>query len=347
MPLTALDREFFKRAMRLSSAKIKSESPDDIVVRCPICGDSTKSKSKARLHLYGKYDLPLVNCFNGDCPVNNIPLGKFLKEYYPTLAEEYKKRQFAQNIEDFKGDVIPKTDSTLWNNLDEPTENVPQGIKRGALTKFNLSQYFKKAEDVPAVLEYLSSRGFDAVSLCKEFKFYYSDSDIEINSKQYSTNNSIVIPLTLDGDWIGFYSRNIETKSFATYMPECNSGFKVWNLFNVDVTEPVYIFEGIFDALAAYDRGLKNVIACMGATVPDKILEQIPKAVLCYDNDKTGITNTIKALKMHMRLSALVYDNATFKDMNEALQQGVDIGSFIKYNTHNGIQALIKLQSRL
>lgn len=359
MSLTSLDREFFKRAMRSSDAQVKSETTDDITVRCPVCGDSTKSKSKARLHLYGKFDLPLVNCFNGDCPVRNLPLLKFLREYYPSLAKEYRKRQFIENlgaaqqdwervanegVEHFK-DLLQTVEQSDGNTEIVPhTSQGDNGIPQPQVL-FDLSSVFKKAEDVPRALDFLTSRGFNALDLCKQYQLFYSAADIEINGRCYNTSDSIVIPVLCAGRWVGFYSRSTERKSFSTYMPDANSGYKVWNLFGVDLSKPVYVFEGIFDALSS---GLKNSIACMGATLPEWLLDKIPNVVLCYDNDKTGIQNMVNALKKRPNLSALVYPRETnFKDLNEALQKGVDTRKFVEYNVNHGIKALVLLQQLL
>jgi DNA primase len=80
----------------------------------------------------------------------------------------------------------------------------------------------------------------------------------------------------------GFYSRSIGTKMFCTYNNELNIGYKVWNWFNVDKTKTVYIFEGIFDGISS---GLTNIIALMGAKLPDERLKELKDPVFCLDND--------------------------------------------------------------
>ena len=49
--LDPVDIRYFKLAV---GSNVKYETPGDICVRCPICGDSKYSKNKARLHLYTK-----------------------------------------------------------------------------------------------------------------------------------------------------------------------------------------------------------------------------------------------------------------------------------------------------
>src|SRR5574344_2932009 len=82
-----IDIRFFK--MAVGSDRIRQETPTDITARCPICGDSRISKSKARLHLYEKNGVTLVNCFN-ECSVQNLTMDKFLRNFYPSLHSSYK-----------------------------------------------------------------------------------------------------------------------------------------------------------------------------------------------------------------------------------------------------------------
>ena len=70
------DINYFK--MAVGTDRIKHETLNDISVRCPICGDSKYSKNKARLHLYERNGITLVNCFN-DCAVHNMSRFRFLK----------------------------------------------------------------------------------------------------------------------------------------------------------------------------------------------------------------------------------------------------------------------------
>ena len=131
---------------------------------------------------------------------------------------------------------------------------------------------------------------------------------------------------------------------FFTYIPAKNVGFKVWNLYNVDVNKSVYIFEGIFDALSAYHAGITNVVACCGATIPDNILKSFKDAVFCLDNDRTGIVNSLKYLKNGYKV--VDWQN-TCKDCNEMLNVGIDLKSEILNNTVSGILGIVKMQTKM
>lgn len=47
-----IERKYF--LFSLPTEDVKRETPNDITVRCPICGDSERDSKKARGHLYMK-----------------------------------------------------------------------------------------------------------------------------------------------------------------------------------------------------------------------------------------------------------------------------------------------------
>lgn len=320
---------YFKLAV---GSKVKYETPGDICVRCPICGDSKYSKNKARLHLYSKGNLTLVNCFN-ECSCRNKTVYSFLRDYYPNLLDSYKQEVFKSNLSkisleqyDLVGDLdLSDNVKTVSNDFIKPP------------VLFDLN-FFEKS---PRTLEYLESRGLE---WSPTFGDVYIGKNIKIDSKSFPIDNFIVIPFYYEDKCYGFYSRSIVEHRFYTYMPEKNDEFKLWNYYNIDRTKPVYVFEGIFDAVSVYQSGITNVVACCGATPPEKLLNGLD-CVMCFDNDGTGKRNSLKYAKKGFKV--LVYPNdLQFKDFNEMLLNNVCI-SDIMTNVYSGIQAQIKICSQL
>ena len=101
--LNPIDVKYFKIAV--GQSRIKHESSVDIQCRCPICGDSQKSKNKARLHLYFRDGESRVNCFN-ECKVRNRTMYGFLRDFYPELLEGYRQETFGNRIEEIKLDSM-------------------------------------------------------------------------------------------------------------------------------------------------------------------------------------------------------------------------------------------------
>lgn len=351
-----VDKNFFK--MAIGPDRIQRETSVDITARCPICGDSRYSKRKARLHLYQKNNVTLVNCFN-ECSVQNLTMNKFLKQFYPNLFQSYKDSKFSSNLS-----ILRKNNSSeKLNNLKSDVNNFMNELKTLAnfsentechktfetdLVKpnilFNLETFFIKS---PKVYDYLETRNLECDPTLGEF---YLGKSINIDSKIYPIDNYIVIPLYCGDKWYGFYSRSLKEHKFFTYMPDKNNGFKLWNFYNLEPNKPVYVFEGIFDAMSARQSGIENVVACMGATPPLDLLKDLQtkhnsEIIFCLDNDRTGFINSIKYAKLNYK--TVVWPDGLPKDCNDMLLKNINIKDIILNNTFKGIQAEIKLKRKL
>lgn len=334
--ISLTDIKYFK--MAVGSGRIKQETANDITARCPICGDSKYSKNKARLHLYSNNSITLVNCFN-ECSVRNMTMYRFLKNFYPSLFNSYKMEVANTQLSNFKktfnNDI---TELNLLGNFDTDNFKTENDLPKPIVT-FNLAKYFTRSEKIE---DYIENRGLEH---SQAFGDFYLGKSITIDDKNYPLDNFIVIPLYCDNKWYGFYSRSLKEHKFYTYMPDKNQGFKLWNYYNLNKNEPVYVFEGIFDAMSAHKCGLTNVCACMGATPPLELLKDF-KLVFCLDNDRTGFTNTIKYAKLGYEV--VVYpSDLIYKDCNEMLLNNINVKDVIINNITKGLLAEIKLRKRL
>lgn len=333
--LDKIDVKYFKLAV--GQEALGKETDLDISARCPICGDSRKNKNKKRLHLYtkGNTDTSFVNCFNGDCVCKNKTIYTFLRDFYPNLYEMYKKEKFTNNIYSLTNDVF---------------KEIKQEITK-KLTFHNLSNYFIDIKNSPEGLAYLKNRDIDYINDNIEERFgkwYFGKYDLKIGEKIYRLTNSIIIPLyyKLQEEYMyGFYSRNIKTKMFFTYNPEKNIGFKIWNWFNINKEERVYIFESIFDAISS---GFDNVIALMGAKIPEERLKELKEPVFVLDNDLTGLKNSLEYVNKGYQVY-IQPNEFTEKDMNELKikHPSVKIKNIISENIFSGISAAVRIKSKL
>jgi len=330
--LDRIDVKYFRLAV--GSDRIGRDSDLDISARCPVCGDSCTNSRKKRLHLYTKQglDRSLVHCFNGDCSVQNKTMYSFLRDFFPSLLDQYKRENFSTTIQKLGSseDVFER-----FKTNEQP---------KSPVQVHDLSTYLKDIIEVPQALSYIKNRGHEYNE--KVFgKWYYGYQDLKIADVLYKISDSIVIPLYYNNEMYGFYSRNISSKVFYTYMPDINTGYKIWNWFNIDVNQPVYIFEGIFDAISS---GLRNSIALMGAKIPDERLQELTYPVFVLDNDKTGKINAIEyAKKGH---SVYVQPNdLPEKDMNELMlnHSDINIPDMIKQNIFSGIAAVVRIKSTM
>ena len=330
--LNRIDVKYFKLAVGLDA--IGKETTVDVTARCPVCGDSRIHKNKKRLHLYIKNSVTNVNCFNGDCAAHNKTMYSFLKEFFPALLAQYKKENFGNTLEKIaNGDVFRQFKD---KKLDEPEQN--------EVLVHDLSAYLTPIEQSEPVLGYLKGRGCEYRKE-KYGQWYYGHQDLKIGETVYRITNAVVIPLYYKGQMYGFYSRNIENKTFYTYMHDANIGYKIWNWFNIDKYKPVYIYEGIFDAIAG---GLKNSIALMGAKIPDERLAELDQPVFVLDNDRTGMMNSLGYAKRNYSVYVQP-DVYVEKDMNDLMLRhpDVNVSELIQKNLYSGISAEVRIKGKL
>jgi phage pi2 protein 07 len=325
------DIKFFKLAVGLSS--IGKESDIDITARCPICGDSSKNKRIKRLHLYEKNGVTNLNCFNGDCACHNKTMYSFLKDFYPSLLEQYKRENFKNTMQKLAN-----------GETDDVFSSLKEAKKQKDVIVQDLSPYLKDINESDDAIIYLRNRGIPYYPN-KRGKWYFGYQDLKIGETNYKITDSIVIPLYYENEMYGFYSRSIKDKTFCTYMHDANIGYKIWNWFNIDKNQPVYIFEGIFDAISS---GLHNIIALMGAKIPDERLKELKNPVFCLDNDKTGLMNSLDYVKKgySVYIQPDIYKE---KDMNELMLKNhvLSIPDLIYNNTFKGISAEVRIKNKL
>lgn len=340
------DIKYFKLAIGADS--IGRISSTDISARCPICGDSAKNTKSKRLHLYNKNNKTRINCFNGDCNVNNKTMYGFLKDFFPKLFAQYKRDNFTNTIQKLgAGAVGTSNSSDVFARFALDEKAVEKEPKVSPVVTQDLSAFLRDVSEVPEVLAYLAARGMEYTT--KYGKWYFGYQDLQIGDMLYKITDSIIIPLYYKDKMYGFYSRSIKDKMFITYMNDTNIGYKIWNWFNINKKEPVYIYEGIFDAIAG---GLQNSIALLGAKIPTERLQELDNPIFVLDNDKTGLINALQYVKSGNKVYVQpeIYSE---KDMNELMlnlmlnNTDVNISDIIKNNIYSGILGQIKIKAKL
>lgn len=338
------------------------ESPLDIAVKCPICGDSKYKKSVKRLHLYEKQGVTLVHCFNGDCELNTqMGLGNFLKIYKPELLLPYKSENFkfkinsSESIVESKGEIetmkscFGSDDSNTTNNDSNTTNNDSNTSISGNSNTNNTSENQFKYIDLRSVLdtntskqiEFLKSRGFDEYTI-DFLNFYNGTKSFNLNGVYYGIKDYLVIPFSRNSNYYGFYARSLTEKRFINFT--LNQNYGIWNLFNVNLNKPVFIFEAILDALAFRQiYKTDQIIALNTSSISKNVLDLIKYPFFCLDNDKVGIEKMIKYNSIQNSHFICYPSNLKQKDFNEILQNNIKIELVFK----KGFNALLHLKSLL
>lgn len=342
-----------------SGADIGHKGTMDYSARCPICGDSKKKTKLKRCHLFTKrdWDHCKVHCFNCGWRGN---MYSFLETVSPYLYSSYKNEKRATSL-----NTLVKKHSELRSFAEQPEAmNILKNYEDDDITEeellrqeshltlppllFDMPPIFNDIEENDEYWNYLTNRGMSPSDIAR---FKKSKDSIVYNEKEVSLDGYIILPLMCYDKLYGFQIRSIEGKSFYSFIPEQNAGFKVWNWYSVDHSKPVYVFESYFDALSS---GLDNVTAQLGASLNEDRLSETTDPIFVLDNQNVDET----ARKVLMQQTKLGFKVMIWpkgikpKDFNEILKKGgkrEKISSFIQSNIHEGIKAelMLKLQSNL
>ena len=301
--------------------KFSRKKPDLFNFRCPLCGDSHKSKSKVRGYLYAMKNNTNYKCHN--CGAS-MSLGNFLKTLDPVLHKQY-------TMEKFKEGHAGKTFHTPAPKLEfqKPVFKKKRKVD------------LPKASEHPGAKDYLVKRGLDPDEFfyAAKFKKWANTQTRAFDNTQYD-DARIVIPLyTEDGNLFGFQGRALGPSKvkYITIMLDDDIP-KVYGLDKMDKSKTVYVVEGPFDSTF-----VDNAIAMCGADVSLESLG-IEDLVYVYDNEprnKEICQRIEKVIKQGKKL-VIFPDKISQKDINDMVLAGHDVESILKSNTYSTLKAQIK-----
>ena len=292
--------------------------------RCPYCGDSQKSRTKARGFVYRKKNDLFYKCHN--CGVGTT-LGKLIehldsKSYKDYIMERYKSGVKTVNKEPefkFNEPVFRSKDvcSTL-NSLEELEDEHPA---RKIIDRRNLP---------------ISS--YKDLFLCPEF---YKFTNKLIPNKFPSLDGDhprLLIPFRdEEGEIFAYQGRafgNEQPKYLTIKLQERD---KIFGLDKIDKREEVLVVEGPLDSLF-----LDNCIAVAGADVPNLDCD----FTVVFDNEprnKELLKQVEKAINRGHKI-CLWPEQMKYKDINDMILGGYtkeEIQDLIKHNTYQGTTATL------
>ena len=286
--------------------------------RCPICGDSTKSKNKARGYLYQVKNNTNFKCHN--CGIN-VSFNNFLKKIDNEIHKQYTFEKFKEG----------KTGRNFVANEPDLVFENPT---------FRSKVILPLCSEVESSKSYLENRRLDPR------KFYYAEKFKEYVNSIRSTfadttfdEPRIIIPLFYEKKLIGLQGRSIGKSKvkYITVMFDENSP-KIYGLDEVNKNETVYVTEGPFDSTF-----ITNAIAMCGAD-GDVGKWGINNPVWIYDNEPRNAEIHSRISKVIDRGERVVIWPAGIneKDINDMILVGLDVQSVIKSNTYSGLEAKLK-----
>jgi DNA primase catalytic core len=167
----------------------------------------------------------------------------------------------------------------------------------------------------------------------KELVTLYSEPRIGgLRFPKTEESSFIVLPVIENNKVLTFMFRNLDASSEYKYIysaePNKSLVDVVYNYNPYDQNTEIYVTEGIFDAIALYGIGIKNVVSLLGLNINDKKLSKLNKYSvinLALDTDRSGYKTALKTAQYFMLQNKIVYIilNTPYKDVDEAIRAGL------------------------
>ena len=293
--------------------------------RCPYCGDSKKSQTKARGYVFRKKNDMFFKCHNCGAGAS---LGNLIKHVDSKVYKDY---------------IMERYRSGVKTNNPEPEFkfDVPIFRKKGILK--NLKSISDLSTDHPArrwvQKRLIPSKSFSDLYLCESF---YKFTNTLIPNKFPSLDGDhprLLIPFRNEGGEIFAY----QGRAFGNEQPKyitikLEDRDKIFGLDRVDKSKHVYVVEGPLDSLF-----VDNCIAVAGADVPSMDCD----FTVIFDNEprnKEIVKRIEKTIDQGSRV-VLWPDHMNWKDINDMIIHGYtksQIQEIIIDNTFQGVAAQLR-----
>lgn len=324
--------------LNLLSAQLeqfKRKSDNTYNFRCPYCGDSHKSKTKARGYAFVREGALFYKCHN--CGVG-ASIANLIKFVNPQLYKEYTLEKFGTRVDRSRTIKKTKTDLRLKRKPDY-LKNTPLG---------NLKKISQLVPDHPA-RKYINSRKIPPNQHYRLFyapKFYKFCNEVIPNKFPDIEKDEprLVIPfINQHNKLIGFQGRAFgkSQPKYITIMIDEDAP-KIYGLDTVDWSKPVTIVEGPIDSMF-----LENAIAMAGAD-SSKLDVEGADITYCYDNEPRSreIVRRIEKT-IDYGYSVVIFPNTIeekdINDMIKANRDPAEVQAIISNNTFRGLMAKAKL----
>ena len=312
---------------RLSQFKKKTDYLFNF--RCPHCGDSQKSKTKARAYLYRVKNDMFFKCHNCGQGQNLANFIKFIdpKLYEQYLLERYKKSAPATPKPEFDFKPTKFKDQTPLDDLKsikELPENHPARLY--CVNRKIPEKYFDKL--------FLSDKFMTLVNEVKPNTYKITKDHPRLIIPFYDTTGKV---FAFQGRAFGK-----EQPKYLTIKLDENKQ-KVYGLDKVSFQKPIYITEGPIDSLF-----IDNCLAAGGADLFLK--NKIPNENITYifDNEprnKEIVNRMYKVIEQDFNV-VIWPEDLQLKDVNDMIMSGLtkfELQDIISNNTYSKLSAFTKL----
>ena len=327
-----IDRTFLLR-VSAKLPKFTQKKTDLFNFRCPICGDSSKNKVKARGYIYAKKGNYFFMCHN--CGAS-MSFYNFLDKVDPHLLKEYALERY-KNGEDGKANYtkptfeIAKGTPTFKSKLSLPSiQSLPTG-------------HFAK--------EYVENRKipethFSSLYFAEDFKKFV-EVELKIEKDGLKEDDPrLVIPFyDADKNLVAFQGRALgESKLRYITVKTDKDNNKLFGVDRINKEETIYVVEGPIDSMF-----LENAVATADSNLmaASRHFDKT-KIVLVYDNEprnKDIVKQIDKAIEEHYQVVIWPTMMENYKDINDMILDGFteeELQDIIDNNTFVNLRAKVE-----
>lgn len=303
--------------------------------RCPVCGDSRKSKYKARGYIFEKDKGGFIYyCHN--CNVT-LSIDKLIETVDPVVYQEFVREKISSGFTDQQNQRVVTPAEELAKKMKKPTF-----IKATALNSLRKVSQLKW--DHP-VKQYVQNRKIPNKYHSKLFyapRFKEFVNNILPNKFESLKNDEprLVIPLIdKEKNLLGFQGRSFKKDSirYITIMLDKNHP-KIFNLDECDQNKIHYILEGPIDSMF-----VDNSVAMAGGTLDWNYVNE--NSVFVYDNEPRSKETCDKIKKVIDKgyKVCIFPEHINQKDINDMVLANprLNVNELLESNISSGLEARI------
>jgi transcription elongation factor Elf1 len=304
---------------------------------CPVCGDSSKNKLKARGYIYRTKSDLFCKCHNCGHSTN---IGNLIKYVDPQLYDEYV-------LERYKAGAVKQNSHKDVSQI-LPEKETPQLLEDDILSSLDrLDELDVSHPAVKYVLKRKIPRDkWHLLYFAPKFKKFTNSVTPKFVEPIEGEHPRMIIPyFTPAGKCFAFQARaygDEDPKYYTIKVDETEE--KIYGLDRVDYSKRIYVVEGPIDSLF-----LPNAIAVSGSSFDTPTIRKLlTNATIVMDNEPRN-KDIVKQLEKYIELgySVCMYsDTVTQKDINDMVLHGGmtpdEIIELINTNTYTGMEAKLK-----
>lgn len=304
--------------------RFKKKSASEYNFRCPFCGDSEKSKTKARGWIIESKQESFYYCHN--CNISQS-MYNLINKLDVSLAKQYY-------FEKFKSKHEVKKEPVKEFDFQKPVFNT------NILSRVATS--LSKLSSTHIAIEYVKSR---KIPKSEYSKLYYIDEFNKLDNESSIKDERLIIPYhNKERKLVGFTGRALKSSAMRYANVSYTEEQLFYGLNDIDFKKDIYIVEGAIDSMFIDNSiAVNNSNLTRASSIVDK-----DRCILIPDKEprnKIIVKNIKRFIEMGYRV-CLLPDTVKGKDINEYVSNGIEIPELQKIidgNIYSGMTASLKL----